>query len=234
MPAYMFIWDFIALDDDPTSSYGADGNAIVKVVEEYDAALGDLLAALQEKSLLDSTNILFTLDHGKVDTHNQVALGTHGESTDTTGATIAADGQLGALVAAQGAALGITPADYAILNEDGDAQIYARVAGAGTDAGAARQAEVTHALLSLIQSGQIHGPRHHAHHDRRRRDGHADLPRLPRLGPQPGRHRRVPHRRLDAEPGRRHQHAARARSSSTRSSPTAGTAASPTTSSTCR
>ncbi len=157
LPSYMFIWDFIAIDDDPTSSYGADGNAIVQVVEEYDAALGDVLAALQEKSLLDSTNILFTLDHGKVDTHNQVALGSHGESTDTTGATIAADGQLGALVAAQGAALGITPADYAILNEDGDAQIYARVAGAGTDAGAASQATVTHALLSLIQSGQIQG-----------------------------------------------------------------------------
>jgi arylsulfatase A-like enzyme len=158
MPNYMFIWDFIAVDDDPTSTYGADGNAIVQVVEEYDAALGDVLAALREKSLLDSTNILFTLDHGKVDTHNQVAIGSHGQSTDsTTGATIPADGQLGALVAAQGASLGITPASYAILNEDGDAQIYARVDGAGTDAGAASQATVTHALLSLIQSGQILG-----------------------------------------------------------------------------
>ncbi len=157
MPDYMFIWDFIAVDDDPTSTYGADGNAIVQVVEEYDAALGDVLAALQEKSLLDSTNILFTLDHGKVDTHNQVALGSHGQSTDSTGATIPADGQLAALVAAQGASLGITPASYALLNEDGDAQIYARVDGAGTDAGAARQAQVTHALLSLIQSGQIMG-----------------------------------------------------------------------------
>lgn len=157
LPSYMFIWDFIAIDDDPTSSYGADSSAIVQVVEEYDAALGDVLAALRETSLLDSTNILFTLDHGKVDTHNQVALGSHGESTDATGKTIAADGQLGALVAAQGASLGITPASYAILNEDGDAQIYARVSGAGTDAGAANQATVSHALLSLIQSGQIQG-----------------------------------------------------------------------------
>jgi hypothetical protein len=157
MPDYMFIWDFIAVDDDPTSTYGADGNAIVQVVEEYDAALGDVLAALQEKSLLDSTNILFTLDHGKVDTHNQVALGSHGQSTDSTGATVPGDGQLGALVAAQGASVGITPASYAILNEDGDAQIYARVDGAGTAAGAANQATVTHALLSLIQSGQILG-----------------------------------------------------------------------------
>jgi hypothetical protein len=157
MPDYMFIWDFIAVDDDPTSTYGADGNAIVQVIEEYDAALGDVLAALKEKSLLDSTNILFTLDHGKVDTHKQVALGSHGQTTDTTGATIPADGQLGALVAAQGASVGLTPASYAILNEDGDAQIYARVSGAGTDAGAADQATVTHALLSLIQSGQIVG-----------------------------------------------------------------------------
>src|SRR3954463_8018038 len=157
MPDFMFIRGFIAVDDDPTSTYGADGNAIVQVVEEYDAALGDVLAALREQSLLDSTNILFTLDHGKVDTHNQVALGSHGQSTDSTGATVAGDGQLGALVAAQGASVGITPASYAILNEDGDAQIYARVDGAGTAAGAAAQATVTHALLSLIQSGQILG-----------------------------------------------------------------------------
>ncbi len=157
MPAYMFIWDFIAVDDDPTSIYGADGDAIIQVVEEYDAALGDVLAALEEKALLDSTNILFTLDHGKVDAHNQVALGSHGESTDTNGVTTPADGQLGALVAAQGASAGISPADYAILNEDGDALIYARVDGAGTEAGAGRQATVTNALLSLIQSGQIMG-----------------------------------------------------------------------------
>jgi arylsulfatase A-like enzyme len=153
MPSFMFVWDFIALDDDPTASYGSDGAAIVQIIEDYDAALGDLLAALSEKSLLDDTNILFTLDHGKVDTHQQVALGTRGGGDPTQ----PADGQLGALVAAQGPALGIGTADYALLNEDGDALIYARVPNAGTDAGAARQAEVTHALLSLIQSGQIRG-----------------------------------------------------------------------------
>ena len=27
MPAFMFVWDFVALDDDPTSMYGADGPA---------------------------------------------------------------------------------------------------------------------------------------------------------------------------------------------------------------
>jgi hypothetical protein len=156
MPAFMFIWDFIALDSDPTAAFGADGAAIIKIVEDYDAAMGDLLAALQDKALLDDTNILFTLDHGKVDTHNQVVLGSRGADAGAAGGA-AADGQLGALVAAQGAALGVSTADYAILNEDGDALVYARVPDAGTPAGAARQAEVTHALLTLIQSGQLMG-----------------------------------------------------------------------------
>jgi hypothetical protein len=158
MPAFTFIWDFIAIDGDPTATFGADGADVVKIIEDYDLALGDLLAALQDKSLLDDTNILFTLDHGKVDTRQQVVLGTRGQGVDgTTGATIDADGQLGELVASQGLAFGITPADYAILNEDGDALIYARLPGAGTPAGAARQDEVTHALLLLIQSGEITG-----------------------------------------------------------------------------
>jgi hypothetical protein len=154
LPDYMFIWDFIALDDDPTSAYGADSAAIVRIIEDYDDALGALLSALSDKGLLTDTNILFTLDHGKVDSHNQVALGTRGADAATA---IAADGQLGALVAAQGGALGVSTADYALLNEDGDALIYARTAGAGTDAGAAEQARVTQALLSLIQSGQLVG-----------------------------------------------------------------------------
>jgi arylsulfatase A-like enzyme len=152
IPDYMFVWDFLALDDDPTSVSGASGPDIIKSVEQYDAAIGDLLSALTELGVLDETNIVFTLDHGKVDTHDQVALGTTGTTTTRT-----ADGQLGALVASQGRALGISPADYAILNEDGDAQIYANVAGAGTAAGAARQQQVTRALLSLIQGGGIQG-----------------------------------------------------------------------------
>jgi len=149
MPSFMFIWDFIALDDDPTSAYGADGPQLAQIIEDYDAGLGKLLAALDHKGLTDSTNILFTLDHGKVDTHNQVALGTHGGAY--------ADGQLGALVAARGPALGIDTSSYALLNEDGDAHIYANVPGAGTPEGAAAQADVTHKLLSLIQSGAIAG-----------------------------------------------------------------------------
>ena len=149
MPAFMFVWDFVALDDDPTSLYGADGPQIAQIIEDYDGGLGELIAALTDKSLLDSTNILFTLDHGKVDTHNQVVLGTQGGAN--------ADGQMAALVTSQGPAMGLDTGSYALLNEDGDGQIYAVVPGAGTAAGAAAQADVTHKLLTLIQSGAITG-----------------------------------------------------------------------------
>ena len=152
VPPFLFIWDFLALDDDPTSASGASGVDIVKSVEQYDAAIGDLLAALGERGLLEDTNILFTLDHGKVDAHKQVALGTHGQTNAR-----AADGQLGAAVAAAGPALGISTADYAVMNEDGDAQLYANTPGAGTPAGAKRQQEVTRALLTIVQSGVIRG-----------------------------------------------------------------------------
>ncbi|HVR60490.1 MAG TPA: alkaline phosphatase family protein, partial [Polyangia bacterium] len=151
-PDFMFVFDFVALDGDPTSESGASGPGIVAIIEDYDAAIGDLLAALDERGLRADTNIVFTMDHGKVDTHNQVALGTQGAH-----GTVVADGQLAALVTAHGASVGITTADYALLNEDGDALIYARTPGAGTPAGAARQADVTHALLSLIQSGALVG-----------------------------------------------------------------------------
>ncbi|HEX3905691.1 MAG TPA: alkaline phosphatase family protein [Polyangia bacterium] len=149
MPATMFVWDFVALDDDPTSMYGADGPQIAQIIEDYDGGLGELLDALDAKGLTASTNILFTLDHGKVDTHNQVVLGTQGGAS--------ADGQMAALVSAQGAAMGLDTSSYALLNEDGDAQIYAVVPGAGTADGAAMQADVTHELLALIQSGAIIG-----------------------------------------------------------------------------
>ncbi len=149
LPAFMFVWDFVALDDDPTSTYGADSPQIAQIIEDYDGGLGALLDALDAKGLTASTNILFTLDHGKVDTHNQVVLGSHGGAN--------ADGQLGALVTAQGAAMGLDTSSYALLNEDGDAQIYAVVDGAGTAAGAAAQADATGKLLALIQSGAITG-----------------------------------------------------------------------------
>jgi arylsulfatase A-like enzyme len=149
VPAYMFVWDFIALDGDTAETDSAD---VAGIIEDYDAGLGELLAALGDRGLLDSTNILFTLDHGKVDTHKQVALGTRGG-----GGTMPADGQLATVIAAQGASTGLDTSSYAILNEDGDAQIYARVDGAGTAAGAAAQTDVTHKLVSLIQSGALTG-----------------------------------------------------------------------------
>ncbi len=152
LPDLLFVWDFLALDGDPTSTFGAEGPALASIIDDYDDALGELLAALTEKGLLDDTNILFTLDHGKVDTHNQVALGTHGAS-----AGIVADGQLAAVVAAKGTALGLDASSYALLNEDGDAQLYARVANAGTPAGAAAQADVAHKLVTLVQSGALVG-----------------------------------------------------------------------------
>ena len=79
VPAYMFVWDFIALD-------GAGGRRARDRQRRgrrnrsrtTTRRLGELLAALADRGLIDGTNILFTLDHGKVDTHKQVVLGTHG------------------------------------------------------------------------------------------------------------------------------------------------------------
>lgn len=154
MPAFMFVWDFLGLDGDPTMTYGADGPALARIIEDYDDGLGQLLAALGDKGLIDSTNILLTLDHGKVDAHYQAVLGTRGGGGN---GAMPADGQLAAVVSSQGPAMGFGTDSYALLNEDGDAQIYARVDGAGTAAGADAQSQVTHQLLSLVQSGAILG-----------------------------------------------------------------------------
>ena len=128
------------------SQSGASGPAIVQVVEEYDAAIGEVLRRWRSKALLDDTNILFTLDHGKVDTHNQVVLGTHGQDRSSARRPT---GSSARPWRPWGPRSGSRPPTTRILNEDGDAQIYARVDGAGTPAGAARQQEVTHALLTL-------------------------------------------------------------------------------------
>ncbi len=153
VPRYLFVWDFVALDGDPTSQYGADGAQLTKVIEDYDDALGKLLHAIDQRGLAAETNVVFTLDHGKVDSWQQACLGTHGG--DAKGHP--GDGQLGALVAAQGAAVGVASSQYDLLNEDGDALIWAKTDGAGTAAGAAAQEAVVHGLLALIQSGQLPG-----------------------------------------------------------------------------
>ena len=75
MPAYLFIWDFIALDESDAAAPATDSAHAAAIIEDYDAGLGELLAALTDRGLADTTNIVFTLDHGKVDTHNQAALG---------------------------------------------------------------------------------------------------------------------------------------------------------------
>jgi predicted AlkP superfamily pyrophosphatase or phosphodiesterase len=146
-PRYMFVWAFIALDDDPTSTYGGDGPQIAAVVDDYDNAIGDLLNAIDNSPYKGQVNIMFTLDHGKVDTTEQVALGTAVEDGE----------QLAELVANSGSLHHVGPDDYAILNEDGDALIYAKCDGGGTPAGMARQTEISHGLVELIQAGTLQG-----------------------------------------------------------------------------
>ncbi len=64
--------------------------------------------------------------------------------------------------------------------------------------------------MSLLQSGRHHRASTRPAPDRRRRLGTRRFHDFRASQPQPGRHRRVPAGRLDAEPGRRHQHRARA------------------------
>jgi hypothetical protein len=143
LPQVMFVWDLLDYDNSDTLS---DNQA---AIEDYDEGLGQLIAALSERDQLGATNIILTLDQGRADVHKQAALGTRGGTE--------ADGQLGQLVSAEGASVGISPSDYEILNDEGAAFIYARTAGAGTAAGQTRQRDVSHALLSLIQSGKLQG-----------------------------------------------------------------------------
>ncbi len=148
----MFVWDFIALDNDPTGEFGADGPELAKVIEDYDDGLGKILRALEDKGMLEHTDIVFTLDHGKSNSHKQACLGDYASSGN-----VATSGQLAALVATMGPGLGVTLADYDIVNEEGDAQIYAKTANAGTAAGRVEQKRITHALVDIIQSGQLPG-----------------------------------------------------------------------------
>jgi hypothetical protein len=157
IPRFMFIWTFLALDQSfDTSAYGPTSE---QVISDYDDAIGDLIAALQDTGILDQTNIVFTLDHGKTPTHYQANLGIEKNTTNPANDTKQGPdgGQLGALVLAEGEDAGITVDDFDMINEDGDALIWATVPDAGTAYGAAQQQQVAHALLGLIQSGQLVG-----------------------------------------------------------------------------
>ena len=148
-PRFMFVWAFIALDGDPTSKFGADGQELEGVVNDYDDAIGDLLAAIDASPYKGRVNILFTLDHGKVDSNKQVELGDKGGDNQ----------ELSNLVSASGGPE-VTTLTYDLLNEDGDALIYAKLppdGGAGTAAGYPQQTTITHKLVDLVQSGAIAG-----------------------------------------------------------------------------
>jgi len=149
MPRYMYVWDFLALDNNPTGDFGAE---IVTSIEDYDDALGDILDALDAKGLLASTNIVFTLDHGKVDTHDQACLGTQGGGAGGT-----ADGQMAQVIASQGAQYGLTEQSYQLFQEDGDVLLYAAVPNVGTAAAAPQQMQTAHELVQLVQSGALQG-----------------------------------------------------------------------------
>ncbi len=155
IPRFMFIWAFLALDEDPSSHFGPPQE---EIITDYDDALGDLLAALQATGTLDQTNLVFTLDHGKTPSYYQVNLGIEKGTTDPlSGLPYTPDGgQLDSLILAEPDA-GLTVAQVDMINEDGDALLWAEVPNAGTTAGAEQQREVTHRLVQLVQSGQIVG-----------------------------------------------------------------------------
>jgi arylsulfatase A-like enzyme len=140
-PQLMFVWDFIALDNNPTNTDGAAGPAVRQIVEDIDKGLAQLVAAVNTSGYGDRTSYVITLDHGKVDAHNQVVF----------------ESQLANLISSQGAAHGVTIDQVKTLNEDGDVLVYAATPGAGTAAGIAQQRQVAHGLVELIQAGQLMG-----------------------------------------------------------------------------
>ncbi|HJZ84029.1 MAG TPA: alkaline phosphatase family protein [Polyangia bacterium] len=137
-PHFLFVWDFVALDGDPTSTDGGSGPAVKKIVEDIDAGIGQLMAAVRAAGYEDRTSYVVTLDHGKVDATNQVAF----------------EEQLKPLAAARSLVEGT---DYKTLNEDGDVLVYAMTSGAGTPAGATRQMQIAHTLGDIVQSGMLMG-----------------------------------------------------------------------------
>jgi hypothetical protein len=142
VPRVMFVWDFIALDGNPTNKFGADGPGLEKVIADYDHGLADLQQAVIDSGYGERTDFVLTLDHGKVDTNNQAEIEVTLQNEIQT----------------KGSGHGVTVNDYALLDEDGDALVYARVNGAGTDPSkTAQQQAIAHGLVEMIQSGDLPG-----------------------------------------------------------------------------
>ena len=144
----MFVWDFVALDDDATASTAPTEPQIAQIVEDYDAGLGELLAAL-------ATRTCSTAPTSSSRSTTARSTPTTRWSSGPTAAPAPTGRWLPGDVARRGD--GARHLQLRAPNEDGDAQIYASVPGAGTAGGAAAQADVTHKLLTLIQSGAITG-----------------------------------------------------------------------------
>jgi arylsulfatase A-like enzyme len=140
-PQFMFIWDYIELDGAPTNIDGADGAGVKGVVEAIDKGLGQLIQSVHNAGYDDRMSYVVTLDHGKVNTNNQVVF----------------EKQLADLVTTKGSMYGVTAMDWKSLNEDGDVLVYATVPNAGTAAGAAAQQLMAHHLVDMIHDAALAG-----------------------------------------------------------------------------
>ncbi len=138
-PDVMFVWTLVALDDQPTEN-GANAPAVAQLVGDIDRGLGELMDAVKAAGHEGDTSYVLTLDHGKVDADKQAAF------ADQLAKALDARPQLG-----------VKKDEVKVLDEEGDAQVYAVTAGAGTPAGAARQAEITHVVTELVQAGTFEG-----------------------------------------------------------------------------
>src|SRR5262249_18000557 len=112
-----------------------------KVIEDIDKGLAQLMQSVHNAGYDDRMNYVITLDHGKVNTTNQVVF----------------EKQMTDLVTQKGAMYSVTMDDWKSLNEDGDVLIYAKVPGAGTAAGAAAQLAKEKNLIDMIHDAALAG-----------------------------------------------------------------------------
>ena len=142
VPAYMFVWDFIALDGANAAAPGTDSAEVAAIDRGLRCGAGRAARRARRPQAARQ------YEHP---VHPRPRQGRHAQAGRPR------QPARRAMVTAQGAASGLDTSSYAILNEDGDAQIYARTAGAGTAEGAVAQTDVTHKLVTLIQSGALMG-----------------------------------------------------------------------------